>query len=149
MKPDRNINGIWELRGYSDVDYAVDNDTCKSVTWYIVLINRAFIAWCLQSHKTVTISVIEDAYSSITEVCCEILILCVVLLFMGIFVEYPITVHIDDVGAILILENTLVSQQTKQINARHHFIYDYVKYLTVEFNFYVQMKTYQIHLQRT
>ena len=32
MKPDRKINGILELRGYSDVDYAVDNDSCKSVT---------------------------------------------------------------------------------------------------------------------
>ena len=32
MKPDRNINVIWELHGYSDVDYEVDNETWKSVT---------------------------------------------------------------------------------------------------------------------
>ena len=32
MKPDVNINGPWKLRGYSDVDYAGDNDTRKSVT---------------------------------------------------------------------------------------------------------------------
>ena len=43
-KPDRNINGTWELHGYSDADYAGDNDTQKSVTVYIVLImEQSFI----------------------------------------------------------------------------------------------------------
>ena len=55
MKPDRNINGPWELCGYSDVDYAGYNDTRKIVTSYIVLINRSVISWSLQSQKTVTL----------------------------------------------------------------------------------------------
>ena len=45
MKPDRNINVPWELRG-CDADYAVDNDTRKSVTGCSFLINGSFIAWC-------------------------------------------------------------------------------------------------------
>ena len=49
MKPDKKINKPWVLSGYSDADYAGDNDTRKSVTGYIVLINIAFIAWCSQS----------------------------------------------------------------------------------------------------
>ena len=57
MKPYRNTNGLWGLRGYSDTDYTVDNDTCKSVTGNIVLINEAVIAWNLLSQKTVTLSV--------------------------------------------------------------------------------------------
>ena len=32
MKPDGKINGPCYLRGYSDVDYAGDNDTQKRVT---------------------------------------------------------------------------------------------------------------------
>ena len=32
MKPERNLNGTWELRGYSDADYVGDNNTQKSVT---------------------------------------------------------------------------------------------------------------------
>ena len=55
MKPDVNINGPWKLRGYSDVDYAGDNDTRKSMTGYIFLINRAFIACISRIHKTVTL----------------------------------------------------------------------------------------------
>ena len=43
MKPALNINVSWVLRGYSDVDYAGDNDTRKSVTGYIVIINGVVI----------------------------------------------------------------------------------------------------------
>ena len=45
----KNTKRTWEIRGYSDADYTGDNDTRKSVTGYIVLINIAFIAWCSQS----------------------------------------------------------------------------------------------------
>ena len=44
MKPDININGPWKLHGYSDMDYAVDEDTRETVKGYIVLINRSVIA---------------------------------------------------------------------------------------------------------
>ena len=46
IKPGGDTNGLWESRSYSDADYAGDKDTQKSVTGYIVLINRAVIAWC-------------------------------------------------------------------------------------------------------
>ena len=45
MKPDANINRLWELRDYSDVDYTGDNDTRKSVTGYIIIINVVVINW--------------------------------------------------------------------------------------------------------
>ena len=102
IKPDGNINGPWELRGCSDANYAGDNDTQKIVIGYIVLINGAFIAWCSLSHKTVTLFVTEPEYSEITEVCCEILFICVILWFMGVVVEYPIIMHVDKVRAIFL-----------------------------------------------
>ena len=57
MKPEGNLNGPWEIHGYSDTDYAGDNDTWKSMSGSIVLINRVVIEWNLQSQKTVTLSV--------------------------------------------------------------------------------------------
>ena len=45
MKPVRNINRLWELRDYSDRDFARDNNTRKGVIVYIVLINGAVVAW--------------------------------------------------------------------------------------------------------
>ena len=68
MKPDGKFNVPWELRGYSDVDYAVDNDTQNSVIVYIVLINALFIYWYSLIHKTVTLTIAEADYSEIMEV---------------------------------------------------------------------------------
>ena len=57
MKPDRNINGPWELHCYSGSDYAGDNGTWKSVTEYNVSINRTVITWRSKIQKTVTLYV--------------------------------------------------------------------------------------------
>ena len=59
MKPVGNINGPWELSGYIDADSAEVNDTQKSVTVFVVLIDGSVIAWPFLSQKTVTISVTE------------------------------------------------------------------------------------------
>ena len=107
MIPDGKINGPWELHGYSDTDYTGDIDTQKSVTVYLVLINIAVITWISGIQKTVTLSFTESEYSEITEVCCKILVFCEILLFMGVVGEYPITVHVDNVGAIFLPESKL------------------------------------------
>ena len=69
MKPKVNLNGPWQLIGYSDTDYAGDNYTRESVTGYIIIVNGFVIAWCLRSYKIVTIYFIESEYLSIIEVC--------------------------------------------------------------------------------
>ena len=69
MKPKVNLNGPWQLIGYSDTDYAGDNYTRESVTGYIIIVNGFVIAWCLRSYKIVTIYYIESEYLSIIEVC--------------------------------------------------------------------------------
>ena len=47
MKPDLNLNGPWEISGYSDAYYAVNKNTWKSVTGYIILIDVVVIVWRL------------------------------------------------------------------------------------------------------
>ena len=136
MRPDGNINRTWELRGYSDMDYTGDKDTQKRVTGYIFLINREVIACSVLIKKTVTLSITDAEYSVITDLCCKILFVCVILLFMVVVVEYPITMHVDNVGDIFLSENTSVSQQTKHIDVRHDFICDYVEERTVKFKIF-------------
>ena len=105
------------------------------MTGYIVIIKGTVIHWCLQIQKTVTLSTTEAEYSEITEVCCEILFICVILFCMVVVVEYPIIVHVDNIGAIFLSDNTSAYQQTKHINVRHHFIHDYVGDGTVKIKF--------------
>ena len=48
-------------------------------------------------------------------------------MFIVVVVEYSVSVHNDNVGAILVPDNTSVSQRMNHIDVRHHFIQDYVE----------------------
>ena len=50
--------------------------------------------------------------------------------------RYPITVHDDNIGAIFPSYKTLVTQQTKHIYVRHHFICDNVEDGTVKIQYF-------------
>ena len=63
------------------------------------------IAWRSQNHKTVTPSVIEAEYLSFLGSCFKILFICAILLFLVFVFEFPITVHIDNFGAIIMREH--------------------------------------------
>ena len=63
VKTDGKLNVSWELCCYSDADYAGDNDTQKSVTGYIIIINRLVVDWHSLSQKTFTWSITESEYS--------------------------------------------------------------------------------------
>ena len=97
MKTYGNLTVPWEIRGYSNAGYAGVNDTQKSVTGYIVLINGVVIAWRFQIQNTVLLSLTDSKYSVITEVCCEILFFRAVLFFMWVIIKYPITGYIGNV----------------------------------------------------
>ena len=59
---------------------------------------------------------------------------------MGFFVKYPITMHVDNIGDIFLSDNKLVSQQTKPIDTRHHFVWDYIEDERVNIIFSIQKK---------
>ena len=115
MKTDGNFNRPWESHGYSDTYDTGDNNTRKIVTRYIILLIVSVIDWCLLSQKIVTLIITDPECSAIRDICCEILFVCAIFLFMGVVVEYPITVHIENVGYLFLSDNTLVSQCAKHI----------------------------------
>ena len=48
----------------------------------------------------------EAEYSAITEVRCKIILILLVLLFTRVVIEYTIIVHVDNIGAVFLSENT-------------------------------------------
>ena len=68
MKPEGILIVTWESSGYSDANYEGDNNVCKRVTVYVVLIKNLVIIWHLMSRKTDTLLVTEAEYSEIIEV---------------------------------------------------------------------------------
>ena len=41
--------------------------------------------------------------------------------------EYPIIVNVDNVGAIYLAKNQVLSQRTKHIGVRYYFVRDYIE----------------------
>ena len=50
-----------------------------------------------------------------------------ILEFLGVPVEYPITVLVDNIGAIYLTKNATTGNRTKHIDTRYHFVREYVQ----------------------
>ena len=59
---------------------------------------------------------------------------------MRFIIEYSITVHIYNVGDLLLSENTSVSQRINHIDVLQYFICYYVEDVAVKINLTVQKK---------
>ena len=74
----------------------------------------------------VTLSSKEAEYVGIAEVCKDIIHVKQVLEFMKLKVEYPIIIHVDNVGAIYLSKKN-GGKRTKHIDIRFHFIREYIQ----------------------
>jgi hypothetical protein len=91
---------VVKLEVFSDSDYAVDKETRRSATGYVVFVDGAPISWRSKGQKTVTLSTTEAEYVALSEATRELKFIYQVLSIMGLKVELPIRVNVDNVGAI-------------------------------------------------
>ena len=57
----------------------------------------------------------------LSEISTEILFVRDILVFLGVEIEYPIIVHVDNTGAIFLAKNKTLGQRMKHIQKRYHF----------------------------
>lgn len=126
---------LWKLQAFCDSDYAGDKDTRMSVTGFIIYVNNNPISWRSRGQKSVTLSSSEAEYVALSEVCCEVLFVTYILKFLSIKIVYPIDIMVDNVGAIFLAQNHSVSQRTRHIDVRYHFVRNYIENGIVKINF--------------
>ena len=122
IEPKGEIDGEWELRMYTDSDYAGDKSTRISITGYILFFMNVPIMWKSKSQKSITLSSSEAEYVALSEAAKEIKFVYQLLLSIGIQVKLPIIVRVDNVGAIFMSENTSTSGRTKHIDIRYRYV---------------------------
>ena len=115
----------WALKTLSDSDFASDKETRISVFGYIIYFCGIPIAWRSKGMKSVVLSTTEAEYMALSEVVKELKFIVQLLQTMNIEVELPITVHVDNVGAIWLSNNRTTSDRTKQIDIRTSFVKEY------------------------
>ena len=115
----------WALKALSDSDFASDKETRISVFGYIIYFCGIPIAWRSKGMKSVVLSTTEAEYMALSEVVKDLKFIVQLLQTMNIEVELPITVHVDNVGAIWLSNNRTTSDKTKHIDIRTSFVKEY------------------------
>ena len=91
--------------------------------------------WKSKSMKSVVLSTTESEYAAVLEVVKEIKFLYQMLRSMEIKVPLPIKFQVDNVGAIWLENNSSVSERTKHVDLRAHFVRDMIKDQVIDINF--------------
>ena len=115
----------WALKALSDSDFASDKETRISVFGYIIHFCGIPIAWRSKGMKSVVLSTTEAEYMALSEVAKELKFIVQLLQTMNIEVKLPITVHVDNVGAIWLSNNCTTSDRTKHIDISTSFVKEY------------------------
>jgi hypothetical protein len=126
LKPQKK-GGLFYLEGISDSEYAGDKDTRISVYGYVLYFCGAPISWKSKSGKSVTLSSTEAEYFATSEVAKEVIFAKQVIESIGIEIQYPIEIKVDNTGAIYIANNYTTGQRTKHIDVRAHFVREYIE----------------------
>ena len=85
--------------------------------------------------KSVELSTTEAEYVSVSEVVKEIKFLYQLLSSMEMEVPLHIKVQVDNVGAIWLANDSSVSERTKHVDLRAHFVRDMIKDQVIGINF--------------
>ena len=89
-----NFDGTWQIVAFCDSNFAGDKDNRISVTGFCIYIGKCLISWKSRGQKSMTLSSTEVEYVAVSEVCMEIMFIRQVLEFLGVKVNYPITVNL-------------------------------------------------------
>ena len=121
-----------EATAFSDADWAGDQDSRRSRTGYVVMLNNGAISWRSTLQQTVALSTTESEYMALTEACKEVEWIRELLkeLRYGDH-DIPTVLSTDNQGALNLALNPVSHGRTKHIAIRHHYIREKVADKTV------------------
>lgn len=93
-------NCVWRLETLSNSDFESDSDTRISIYGFIILFCDVPISWKAKGMRSVVLSTTEAVCVAVSEVVKELKFIVQLQKSMGIEVESPIKVHVDNTGAI-------------------------------------------------
>ncbi|KAK9682830.1 hypothetical protein RND81_10G099400 [Saponaria officinalis] len=116
----------FDLRGYSDADYAGCLVDWKSTSGIATFVGPCLVTWGSKKKNTVALSTAESEYVAAALVCSLLLWLKQQLEDYGVSFSC-IPIFCDNTSAIIISKNLAQHSRTKHIEIRHHFLRDNVE----------------------
>ena len=90
----------------------------------MLFLNRVLISWRSRPQKVVSLSSAEAGFCACSEAVKEIPFVIQILEFLGIEVQRPVDVMVDNIGAIHMSQNQMSSSRTQHMDTRCHYVND-------------------------
>jgi len=138
-RSNRNGNGNGyghDLTGFTDADWAADEETRRSVGAYIYVLYGGAISWCSKRQTTIALSSCEAEYMAQTQASKEAIWLTRLLSELDLgygLPRAPVVIKADNQGAIALAKDPRFHSRTKHIDIQWHFVRDQVETGAIEF----------------
>ena len=126
IEPTMTKGEPWDIVCFTDSDYASDPVSRRSISGYIIYVHGIPICWKSKAQSSVTLSSTEAEWYALSEAVKEIIFLINLLKSIGIRVQLPVIVRVDNVGAIFMSTNLTTTSRTKHIDIRSKYVREYV-----------------------
>ena len=122
------------LIGFSDADWAGDQDDRRSTTGNIFLLSGGAVSWLSKKQATVALSTAEAEYVALSQAAQEGTWLRRLLSDLGMEATSTVIME-DNQGAIAIAKNPVDHSRTKHIDIRYHYIRECVQNGQIELQY--------------
>jgi hypothetical protein len=113
--------------GYSDSNFASDKDTRRSVSGFAIYYAGTLVSWKSKAQQCVTLSTTEAEYVAASQCANEMEFVRLVLESVGEKVKLPMTLNVDNTGAIDLMKNWSTNGRSKHIDVRFHYLRELVE----------------------
>mmetsp|Transcript_90100 Transcript_90100/g.131860 ORF Transcript_90100/g.131860 Transcript_90100/m.131860 type:complete len:269 (+) Transcript_90100:335-1141(+) len=120
----RDHNRLW---GWVDVDYAGCQDTRRSHTGYVLMLNGAAISWRSKRQATVSLSSAESEFIAASQCGQEVVYLREILKGFGAEQDNCTRVFEDNQACIPMSENTVHRERSRHIDMRKYYVRELVE----------------------
>jgi len=120
LTPNEEFKNV--IMGFSDSNYATDKDGRRSISGFAIYYCGALVSWKSKMQQCVTLSSTEAEYVAASQCVSEMEFVRQVVESMGLKVQFPMTLYVDNTGAIDLAENWSTTGRTKHIDVRFHYL---------------------------
>lgn len=115
-----------KLVGYADANWAEDKKDRKSNSGYVFIFNGGVISWMCRKQTCVALSSTEAEFVALSEACQEAIWIRKVLLDLNQTIDSPTLIHEDNQSCLKLISGEKLSNRTKHIDTRKHFVKNHV-----------------------
>ncbi len=123
------------LVGFSDLDWAGDPNSQRSVLGYAFILCGAVIAWSAKKQQTIALSSTEAEYMVMTHSRKEAVFLNHLFGDLAIPVSNSIPLLVNNQSVIALAENPIFPTRSKHIKVRHHWMHEKVGDGTIQLEY--------------